>query len=87
MESLEHNCGNISPTICTNMSIFGKNTFLALISRMVSTSPISSQILILVTSQFPSLFQDWQKYINMITIYKVENLQTSNLQALLFGIA
>ena len=28
MVSLEHNCGNISPTICTNMLIFGTDTFL-----------------------------------------------------------
>ena len=52
-ESLEHNCGNISPTICTKMLIFGKDTFLVLISMMISTNPIqSSQILILVTSHF-----------------------------------
>ena len=44
MESLEHNCGKISPTICTNngnMLVFSKDTFLVLISRMISTNPIS----------------------------------------------
>ena len=46
MESLEHNCSNISPTICTNMLILGKDTFLVLISLMISTNLISSQILI-----------------------------------------
>ena len=56
MESLEHNCGNISPTICINMLILGKDTFLALISRMISTNPIGLQILIFVTSHFTTLF-------------------------------
>ena len=50
MESLEHNCGNISPTICTNMLIFGNDTFL-----MISTNAISSQILVFVTSHFTTL--------------------------------
>ena len=56
MESLEHNWGNISPTICTNMLILGKDTFLVLISLMISTNLISSQILIFVTSHFTTLF-------------------------------
>ena len=56
MESLEHNCGNISPTICTNMLILGKDTFLVMISLMISTNLISSQILIFVTSHFTTLF-------------------------------
>ena len=56
MESLEHNCGNISQTICTNMLIFGKKTYLVLISRMISQKkPISSQNLIFVTSHFHSI--------------------------------
>ena len=55
MESLEHNYGNISLTICTNMLIFSKDTYLVLISRMISTNLISSQILIFVTSHFATL--------------------------------
>ena len=55
MESLEHNCGNISPTIYTNMLILGKDIFLVLISLMISTNLISSQILIFVTSHFTTL--------------------------------
>ena len=43
MNSLWHNCGNISPTIYTNMLILGKDIFLLLIARMISTNPISSQ--------------------------------------------
>ena len=56
-ESLEHNCGNtnISPTICTNMLILGKGTFLVLISQMILTNPIGSQILTFVTSHFTTL--------------------------------
>ena len=53
MESLEYNCGNISPTICINMLILDKDTFLPLISQMISTNPIDSKILIFVTSHFP----------------------------------
>ena len=60
MESLEHNWGNISPTICTNMLIFGKDTFLVLISLMISTNLISSQILIFVTSHFTTLYRQKQ---------------------------
>ena len=56
MESLEHNCGNNSLTICTNILIFSKDTYLVLISRMISTNPISSQILIFVTSHFATLY-------------------------------
>ena len=52
MESVEHICGNISPTICTNILIFCKDTFLVLISQMILTNPTSSQILIFVTSHF-----------------------------------
>ena len=52
MESLEHNCGNISPTICTTMLIFGKDTFLVLISRVISTDPISSHSSVFVKSHF-----------------------------------
>ena len=55
MESLEHNCGNKSLTICTNILIFSKDTYLVLISRMISTNPISSQTLIFVTSHFATL--------------------------------
>ena len=40
MESLEHKCGNILLTSCTKRLIFGKDTFLVLISRMISTNPI-----------------------------------------------
>ena len=43
MESLEHNCGNISLTICTNMLISSKDRFLVLISRMIATNPIISK--------------------------------------------
>ena len=56
MESLEQNCCNNSLTICTNILIFGKDTYLVLISRMISTHPISSQILIFVTSNFATLY-------------------------------
>ena len=56
MESLEHNCGNILLTICTNMLIFGKGTFLVLIAWIISTNPIKSQIFIFVTSHFTTLF-------------------------------
>ena len=55
--SLEHNCGNISPTIYTNMLIFGKDTFLVLIARMISTNPISLQNSIFVTSHYSSLLE------------------------------
>ena len=55
MGSSEHNCGNKSLTICTNILIFSKDTYLVLISRMISTNHISSQILILVTSHFATL--------------------------------
>ena len=55
MESLEHNCGNISLTICTNMLIFSKDTFLVLFARMISINPLSSQIFIFVTSHFATL--------------------------------
>ena len=37
IESLEHNCGNNSLTIWTNILIFNKDTYLVLISRMIST--------------------------------------------------
>ena len=47
---------NISPTICTNMKILGKDTFLVLISLTISTNLISSQILIFVTSHFTTLY-------------------------------
>ena len=56
MESLEHNCGNISPTIYTNVLIFSKDTFVILIFRMISTNPLSSQILYFSTSHFATLF-------------------------------
>ena len=55
MESLVHNSGNILPAICTKMLIFGKDTFLIFISRMILKNPISSQILIFVTSHFTTL--------------------------------
>ena len=57
MESLEHNCGNISTTICTNMLIFSKDIFLVLISGRISTNPISSQILVFVTSHVTTLYK------------------------------
>ena len=57
MESLEHNCGNNSPAICTNMLILGKDTFLVLIAQMISINPISSQIIIFVTSHFVTLLR------------------------------
>ena len=57
MESLEHICDNISPTICTNMLIFSKDTFLVLPNRIISANLISSQIIIFVTSNFAPLFQ------------------------------
>ena len=56
MESLEHNCGNILPTIYTSMLIFGKDTIVVLISLMNSTNPISLQILIFVISHFTTHF-------------------------------
>ena len=56
MESLEHNCGNILPTIRTNMLIFGKDTILVLIAWMILTKPISLQILIFVMSHFITLY-------------------------------
>ena len=39
-KSSEHHRGNISPTICTNMLIFSKDTFLILIFRIISTNLI-----------------------------------------------
>ena len=63
MESLEHNCGNILPTFCTNMLIFGKDTFLVLISQVISTNPIKSQIFIFVTSHFTTLLNDYKTMI------------------------
>ena len=39
------------------MHIFGKDTVLVLISRMISTNPISSHILIFVTSHLTTLFE------------------------------
>ena len=54
MELLEHNCDNISPTVCSNMVIFSKDTFLDLISRLIiSTSAIS--YFIFVTSHLTAL--------------------------------
>ena len=55
MEALEHNRGNKSLTIFTNILIFSKDTYLVLISRMTLTNPISSQTLIFVTSHFATL--------------------------------
>ena len=55
MESLEHNCGNISLTICSNMLIFGKGKFSVLIAWMISTDPIILQIFIFVTSHYHSI--------------------------------
>ena len=55
MESLEHNRGNISLTIRINMLILGKDTILVFIAWTISTRPISSQILIFVTSHFTTL--------------------------------
>ena len=63
LESLKHSCGNILPTICTNILIFGKDTFLVLICRMILTNPIKSQIFIFVTSHFTTLWSTkttWQ---------------------------
>ena len=56
MESLEHNCGNISPTFSTNMLIFSKDTFLVLIARVISTNTVSSQSLVFVMSHFTTLY-------------------------------
>ena len=57
MESLEHNFDNIPLTICTNMVIFSKDTFLVLTSWMILTnSQISSQILIFLMLHFAILF-------------------------------
>ena len=58
MESLERKCGNISPIISTNMLRFDKDTFLVLISGMILTNPISSQIVIFVTSYFTTLLPE-----------------------------
>ena len=77
MESLEHNCGNISPTICTNMLIFGKDTFSVLISQMILTNPISSQILVFMTSHFTTLFKmknDAQDQQPSSTLQRIKNL-------------
>ena len=60
MESLKHNCGN--KTICTNILIFSKDTYLVLISRMISTKLISSQIFIFVTSHFATPCRDRSFY-------------------------
>ena len=58
LETSEHNCGNNSLTICTNnLLIFSKDTFLVLISRMISTNPISLQILIFLMPHFTALYQ------------------------------
>ena len=66
MESLEHN-GNISSTIRTNMLIFGKDTFLVLISEMILTNPISSQILIFVKSNFTTLLRVVKSEIKIVS--------------------
>ena len=55
-ELLVRNCGNISPTICTNMLIFSKDTYLVLMAWMISRDTLSSQILIFVISPFATLF-------------------------------
>ena len=61
MESLEHNCGNKSLKICNNVLILSKGSYLVLISQMISTYPISSQILIFVMSHFATLFKQARK--------------------------
>ena len=57
MVSLEHNCGNISPTICTNLLIFGKDTFLVFNSCMILRNPISSQSLSFLTLPLRSIVE------------------------------
>ena len=62
--------GNISPTICTDIPIFGKDSCLVLIAWMISTNPISLQMLIFVTSHFTTLLLG--SY-NMVTYTKQWN--------------
>ena len=56
---IEHNCGNISPTICTNMLIFGKDAFLILIFRKISKKTLQNSFLRVLNNGVRSSAQPW----------------------------